>query len=74
MQGGTLQLEVVDAGFYGLSTQKITNVSVRGVTFTNLGASGMIPDSANIYIFGTSKGASVLVQDCIFQVLYCIYT
>ena len=63
-----MQLEVVDANYYDLPTQKITNISVRGVTFTNLGAYGLIPDSANIYIFGASLGTNLLVQDCVFQV------
>lgn len=68
MSGGTLQLEVVDANYFGLSSQKITNVSVQGVKFMNLGADATIPDSANVYIFGTPMGAELLVEDCVFQV------
>jgi len=66
MRGGTFQLEVSDATYFSLSTQKITNVSVEGVTFTNLVGTQQSA-SANIYIFGTPLGADLLVKNCIFQ-------
>jgi hypothetical protein len=62
--GGTLQLEVVDASYYGGKSQKITNISVKGVTFSHIGS---MPDSANVYIFGSSHGAELLVKECRFQ-------
>jgi hypothetical protein len=70
MRGGTYHLEVTDAGYFNLSTYKITNVSIQGITFSGLGAQ---TDSANIYIFGTAAGADLLVKDCIFQVCFLFY-